>query len=190
MDGEDMIDRIELIRLIEAARIAGRLDFAHAIALDWLEVWAGDMEVQLQLSQIEMDQTRNTHAIERLSRLIISDPENIAGYQTLAAAQKKSGNPLASSISQSCADLLQGKTLDPERSPSWAMHLVYCLEAIQNEDYETAISKSQEALAKMLAQSRLPLLLPKQVTIDGLHASPFVYTSPTICSHAARPVEA
>ena len=58
-----MIDRIELIRLIEAARIAGRLDFAHAIASDWLEVWTGDMEVQLLLSQIEMDQTRFAQAI-------------------------------------------------------------------------------------------------------------------------------
>ncbi len=142
-----MIDRLELIRLIESARIAGRLDFARSIALDWLETWAGDMEVQLKLARIEIDQTRYTQAIERLSGLTLSDPENSAAFQMLAVAQKETGNPLASGVSQSCADLLQGKTLDLGHSPSWAVQLKQCLEAIQGGDTELAIGKSQEALA-------------------------------------------
>jgi tetratricopeptide (TPR) repeat protein len=161
MDGENMIDRIELIRLIEAARIAGRLDFARAIASDWLEVWAGDMELQLRLAQIEIDQTRYGQAIVRLSKLTISDPENTEAYQTLAAAQKQIGNPLASTINQSCADLLEGKTLDTERSPSWAIHLMHCLEAIRSGDHETAITKSQEALAAD-PDTPLPVLIAIQ----------------------------
>jgi len=95
-----MIDRLELIRLIESARIAGRLDFARSIALDWLETWAGDMEVQLKLARIEIDQTRYTQAIERLSGLTLSDPENSAAFQMLAVAQKETGNPLASGVSR------------------------------------------------------------------------------------------
>jgi len=156
-----MIDRIELIRLIESARIAGRLDFARAIASDWLEVWAGDMDLQLRLAQIEMDQTRYGQAIERLSKLTISDPENTKAYQSLAVVQKQIGNPLASTISQSCADILEGKTLNAERSPSWAIHLTHCLEAIRSEDHETAISKSQEALAAD-PDTPLPVLIAIQ----------------------------
>lgn len=156
-----MIDRIELIRLIEAARIAGRLDFARAIASDWLEVWTGDMDVQLRLAQIEIDQTRHQQAIERLANLTLSDPENTEAYQFLAIAQKRNGNPLESSISQSCADLLLGKSLDPQRSPTWALHLKHCLTAIQNGDHETAISKSQEALAAD-PDTPLPVLIAIQ----------------------------
>jgi tetratricopeptide (TPR) repeat protein len=156
-----MIDRLELIRLIEAARIAGRLDFARSIALDWLETWTGDMEVQLKLARIEIDQTRVTQAIERLTKLTLSDPENSAAFQTLAAAHKENGNPLASSVSQSCADLLQGKILDPEHSPSWAVQLAQCLDAIQEGDTELAIRKSQEALAAD-PETPLPILVAIQ----------------------------
>ncbi len=156
-----MIDRIELIRLIEAARIASRLDFARAIALDWLEVWTGDMDLQLRLAQIEMDQTRYGQAIERLSRLTISDPENTKAYQSLSVVQKQIGNPLASTISQSCAHLLEGKALNAERVPSWAIHLALCLEAIHSGDHETAISKSQEALAAD-PDTPLPVLIAIQ----------------------------
>jgi len=156
-----MIDRPELIRLIEAARIAGRLDFARSIAVDWLEVWAGDMEIQLRLSQIEIDQTHYSQAIERLSKLTIADPENSAAHLALAAAQKANGNPLASSVSQSCADFLQGKELDPERSPSWAIQLMQCLEAIRENDHETAIRKSQEVLAAD-PETPLPVLIAIQ----------------------------
>jgi len=156
-----MIDRIELIRLIEAARIAGRLDFARSIASDWLEVWAGDMELQLRLAHIEMDQTRYGQAIDRLSKLTISDPENMKAYQSLADAQKQIGNPLAATINQACADLLDGKTLNAERSPSWTIILTHCLEAIRSGDHETAISKSQEALAAD-PDTPLPVLIAIQ----------------------------
>ena len=141
-----MIDRLELIRLIEAARIAGRLGFARSIALDWLEVWPGDLQVQLLLSQIEVDQTLYNPAIERLATVIIIDPEYSEAYETLAIAQKKLSNPVASSVHQACVDLLQGRPLDSAHCPSWVINLMHCLEAIQKNDHETAISRSQEAL--------------------------------------------
>jgi len=79
-----MIDRKTLFVRMEAARLAGRQDYARNLATEWLASWPGDHEVQLVLARLEIALGNPQAASQRLQHLIVVDPMLTEAYEALA----------------------------------------------------------------------------------------------------------
>jgi cytochrome c-type biogenesis protein CcmH/NrfG len=84
-----MMDRDSLIRLLQAARAAGRPDYARSLAADWLARWPNDLEVQFLMARAEVEQGDAGSAARRLRQVVAADPENIEAYDLLAVAARQ-----------------------------------------------------------------------------------------------------
>jgi len=115
-----MIERQDVIHLIQAARVAARYDFARLAAADWLVAWPGDLEVQFLLAQAEVEQGLNQPACARLHSILLADPEYGEAHTLLAVALRASGDAVQAQTHTSCAAILRGESIDPARAPSWA----------------------------------------------------------------------
>ena len=161
-----MIERRQLLNLIEAARLAGRPDYASAAAADWLAAWPGDGEVQFRLAQSEIEQGMNAPAAARLTRVVTVDPEYIEAYDLLATALRAQGDSSQAQIFGSCAVVLRGGELDRWKTPSWAFGLARALKALASADNHSAMHEAQTALS---ADPSTPL--PTVVTVRAHLAS-------------------
>jgi hypothetical protein len=150
-----MIDRDNLIKLIHAARLASRHDFANTIALDWLSSWSGDLEVQVILAQIEMEQLHPEPAAQRLLKVVTVDPEYLDAYSLLSRSMQTLGELTRARVFDSCAAVLRGDDLSITEAPSWAINLKRALSALSSGDPANAIAESQHALT---ADPDLPLV--------------------------------
>ncbi|MCK4693564.1 MAG: hypothetical protein KAT23_08025, partial [Anaerolineales bacterium] len=150
-----MINRDNIIKLIQAARLANRHDFASAAAADWLALWPGDLEVQFIIAQTEMDQLHHQPAIQRLIDVVTADPEYVEAYDLLSAALHAAGEPTRARIYAACAETFRGAELNKGQYPSWAIHLNKALSALNSDAPKIATSESQKALT---ADPDLPLI--------------------------------
>lgn len=149
-----MIEREDLINLVQAARVAGRYDFARLAAADWLVEWPGDVEVQFLLAQAEVEQGLNQPASARLHSIVLADPEFGQAYALLAVALRASGDAVQAQTFASCAAILSAEPLDEARAPSWAPALVRAAAALAAGNPVEAIAEAHQALS---ADPGLPL---------------------------------
>jgi len=149
-----MIDRDYLIKLLNAAKLAGRYDFASSTAADWLASWPGDAEVQLMIAQIESEQQLHNLAIQRLLEVVASDPEFVEAYDLLACSLSASSDPTRSRVYAACSAALRGSKLDSTKFPSWSTHLSKAIAALDTDDPQTAFNEIQMVLT---ADPDLPL---------------------------------
>jgi tetratricopeptide (TPR) repeat protein len=149
-----MIEREDLINLVQAARVAGRYDFARLAAADWLVEWPGDVEVQFLLAQAEVEQGLNQPASARLHSIVLADPEFGEAYTLLAVALRASGDAVQAQTFASCAAILSAEPLDEARAPSWAPALVRAAAALAAGNPVEAIAEAHQALS---ADPGLPL---------------------------------
>ena len=150
-----MINRDNIIKLIQAAKLASRHDFASVAAADWLALWPGDLEVQFLNAQTEMDQLHYQPAIQRLINVVTVDPEYVEAYVLLSDALHAAGEPTRARIYAACAEVFRGAELNKAQYPSWAIHLNQAISALASGDPHTATSDSQRALT---ADPDLPLI--------------------------------
>lgn len=155
-----MIDRDYLITLLNAAKLAGRHDFARSIATDWLASWPGDAEVQLMIAHIESDQKLHDAAIQRLLDVIASDPEYVEAYDLLVNSLIASNNPTRSRVYSACSAALGGSRVESGKFPSWSTHLSNAIAALNIDDPQSAISEIQ-----MVLTADLDLPLPWLVAV-------------------------
>ncbi len=160
------IDRDTTIKLLRSALIAHRADFARQIAMDWLAVWPGDLEVQLMLARAEMEIGALDSASQRLKDIAIIDPEATPAYQMLASALRSQGQALPASIYDACALALKGLALDPRRHPTWAIRLGEIRKFLAQGRPEHAMEMATEVLA---TDHELPL--PAWVVVQAAMAS-------------------
>lgn len=151
-----MTDRHHLLELLQAARIAGRHDFARTLAADWLAHWPGDHPVCLLLAQAEVEAGLNRPASARLTALITADPEFVEAYDLLATALRAAGDPVHAQVYAACASALRGETIAASRAPSWTLPLSCAVRALNAGDPAAACSHAQQAL---IADPDLPLPL-------------------------------
>ncbi len=149
-----MTERQEILDLIQAARIAGRHDFARKLAAEWLALWPGDHDIQLLLAQAEVEVGLNRPASARLAALLTADPEFVEAYDLLAAALRAAGDPVHAQVYTACASALRGETVTASRAPSWAVALGQAVRSLTAGDASTACAHAQHALA---ADPDLPL---------------------------------
>jgi hypothetical protein len=149
-----MIEREDLINLIQAARVAGRSDFARLAAADWLADWPGDLEIQFLLAQAEVEQGLNQPASARLHAVVLADPEFSEAYTLLAVALRASGDPVQAQTYGACAAILRAEPLDAARAPSWAPALVRAAAALAAGNAADAGAEAHQALT---ADPSLPL---------------------------------
>ena len=83
-----MIDRDTLLSLLQAARAAGRPDYARSLSADWLARWPNDLDVQFVMAQVEVEQGDPGSAARRLRQVIAADPECVEAYDLLAIAAR------------------------------------------------------------------------------------------------------
>jgi tetratricopeptide (TPR) repeat protein len=150
-----MIDRDYLIKLIHAARIASRHDFANSIALDWLSSWPGDLEIQTILAQVEMEQLHPKPAAQRLLKVVTVDPEYLEAYDLLSGSLQNIGDRTRARVFASCAAALRNDEISITEAPSWAIHLKRALSALSSNEIDTALTEIQQALT---ADPDLPLV--------------------------------
>jgi hypothetical protein len=161
-----MIERGNFIKLLEAATIADRPEYARHIAADWLASWPGDHEIQLMLATIELGEMHFEPALERLQSIVNHDPENIEAYEMLAEALITMEDPIRANVIRACAAVLKGEELVFDRSPSWAVHLNRAMNALRADDTQTAVVETQDALN---ADPNLPL--PTLIAVKSRLAS-------------------
>lgn len=149
-----MIDRQTCINLIHAAEIAKRLDFGRTLAADWLSAWPGDPEMAYLLAQIESVQGLNHPAIDRLSGLILADPENVQAYELLSKVLRKAGYPTRASVIEACAGALRGQAIERDTAPSWAFALSRAVESLNADDPQAALVAAHQVLS---ADPEIPL---------------------------------
>jgi hypothetical protein len=149
-----MIDRKTCLNLINAADIAKRPDYARMLAADWLSAWPGDHEVAYLLAEIEAAQDLNHPAIDRLSGLILADPENPQAYESLSKVLRKAGYPTRAAVIDACAAALRGKDMKRAKAPSWAFALGRAVESIKKGDTQAAQVATQQVLS---ADPEIPL---------------------------------
>ncbi|HLB65966.1 MAG TPA: C25 family cysteine peptidase [Anaerolineales bacterium] len=149
-----MIERQDVIHLIQAARVAARYDFARLAAADWLVAWPGDLEVQFLLAQAEVEQGLNQPACARLHSILLADPEYGEAHTLLAVALRASGDAVQAQTHTSCAAILRGESIDPARAPSWAPALVRAVSALAEGNPAEAAAQAHQALS---ADPGLPL---------------------------------
>jgi hypothetical protein len=150
-----MIDRDYLIKLIHAARLASRHDFANTIALDWLSSWTGDLEIQTILAQVEMEQLHPEPAAQRLLKVVTVDPEYLEAYDLLSGSLQNIGDRTRARVFASCAAALRNDEISITEAPSWAIHLKRALSALSSSEIDVAITEIQHALT---ADPDLPLV--------------------------------
>ncbi len=161
-----MIERRQLLNLIEAARLAGRADYAAAAAADWLASWPGDSEVHFRLAQAEVEQGLNAPAAARLTRVVTVDPEFVEAYDLLATALRAQGDSAQAQVFGSCAAVLRHSELDRWKTPSWVFGLARALKGLASADNQNAV---HEALSALSADPSTPL--PTAVTVRAHLAS-------------------
>jgi len=149
-----MMDREQFLQTFRASIVAKRTDYARKLAADWLTVWPGDSEVQLALAEIEIDEKLFGTSIERLTQLVIHDPEHTEANAKLAQAHDASGDPLKASIFRALASALAGQVPVMGRSPSWAQSLYQALASLTSGSADSA---SMHIRAVMGADLDLPL---------------------------------
>jgi hypothetical protein len=142
-----MIDRQTCINLINAAEIARRPDYARMLAADWLSAWPGDHEVAYLLARIEAAQGLNHPAIDRLSGLILADPENAQAYLSLSEVLRKAGYPTRAAVIEACAGALRGQDMERAKAPSWAFALSRAVESLKKGDASAAQIAGQQVLS-------------------------------------------
>ena len=161
-----LTDRDTYIKLLRTALIAHRADFARQIAMDWLAVWPGDLDVQVMLARAEMEIGALDSATQRLKDIVILDPEATAAYQMLASALRSQGQALPASIYDACALALKGLALDPRRHPAWAIRMGEIRKALAQGRPQDAAHMAQEVLA---ADHEMPL--PAWIVVQATMAA-------------------
>lgn len=160
-----MIDRASLFRLLQAARAAGRLDYARSLAADWLARWPNDLEVQFLMAQVEVEQGDAGSASRRLRQIIAADPEFIEAYDLLAVAARAAGDPLRASLASTSSRALRKQAGD-DGAPSWSRHLMVAQAHLEAGKAKAAVEEAKEAL-----QSDPDIPLPALVLMRSLQAS-------------------
>ncbi len=141
------MDRGSVVSTLHAAQVAGRLDYARSLAIEWLATWPGDTEVALQLAAVELKAGTAGPAIDRLSLLIEADPECQPAYEMLTEAFKQTGDSLRIPVYMACARVLSGEQPNPSSSPSWAVALAKACGALEAGEAGEALRAAGEALA-------------------------------------------
>jgi tetratricopeptide (TPR) repeat protein len=160
-----MTDRDSLLRLLQAARAAGRPDYARSLAADWLARWPNDLDVQFIMAQVEVEQGDSGSAARRLRQVIAADPESSEAYDLLATAARASGDPLRATLASTSGRALRKQAAD-DGAPSWLRHLTAAQQKLESGQAKAAVEEAKEAL-----QSDPDVPLPALVLMRSLQAS-------------------
>jgi len=161
-----MISRDTIIHLIETAFLAGRADYAKNTANDWLEIWPGDLEVQLLLARAEMEHGQFREVIQRLTAILSTDPECIKAYELMASSLRTIGEVVSARIFEACAKSFRGEELNSQEAPSWVVQIQIALKSLRRGDEQTAITAAQVALT-----TDPDLALPTLVALNASRAA-------------------
>ncbi len=161
-----MIDRDTLTSLLQAARAAGRPDYARSLAADWLARWPNDLEVQYWMARVEVEQGDSGSAARRLRQVVAADPEYVEAYDLMATAARAAGDPLRANLAVAGGRALRKQPVSGEDAPSWLIHLKTAQDQLRSGQPEAAAKSAQESL---LSDPDMPL--PALVLMRSLQAS-------------------
>jgi len=162
-----MTTRNELLNILNASLLAERLDFARALAADWLAAWPGDLEIVSLLADIELREGFTSSASVRLEHLLNRNPEASAAYVLLAhAISQEDGEAARAKELHDIGMVLRDETIAPDEVDEWILHLQMLLHALRAEDSGTAIKLSGK-LGNVPAAQPLSTVLHAQALLVG-----------------------
>ncbi len=159
-----MLNRTQLIRLIEASLSAQRPDYARKLAKAWLQVWSEDFTVNLSLAKSLIAENNQHEAFVILKNLSIVDPEQVSVHKMLASTARSIGENEIHSMSDGLTRILLGQSLP--RIP-WLVSTRESYTAIENSQWDTASKAAEHALQADPHSSLPALLLIKSYWLSG-----------------------
>ena len=159
-----MLNRTQLIRLIEASLSAQRPDYARKLAKTWLQVWSEDFTVNLLLAKSLIAENNQQEAFVILKNLSIVDPEQVSVHKMLASTARSIGENEIHSMSDGLTRILLGQSLP--RIP-WLVSTRESYTAIENSQWDTASKAAEHALQADPHSSLPALLLIKSYWLSG-----------------------
>ena len=150
-----MLNRTQLIRLIEASLSARRSDYARKLSRAWLQVWPQDFTVNLFLAKSLISDNNEHEAFTILKNLAVVDPEQVSVHEMLAGIARNIGKNEVLALSEGLTRMLRGQSLP--RIP-WIVATRESYTAITNLQWDNA-SKAAEHALQANPDSPLPALL-------------------------------
>ncbi|MFL2650939.1 MAG: hypothetical protein ACJ0HE_01980 [Anaerolineales bacterium] len=150
-----MLNRTQLIRLIEASLSARRPDYARKLSRAWLQVWPEDFTVNLLQSKSLISENKKHEAFTILKKLAVIDPEQVSVHEMLANIARDIGENEVLALSEGLTRMLLGQSLP--RIP-WLVATRESYTAITNLQWDNA-SKAAEHALQSNPNSPLPALL-------------------------------
>ncbi len=161
-----MINRDNVIHLLDTAFLAGRADYVKHTANDWLSVWPGDLDIQLMLARAEMELGQFREVIQRLNSVLSTDPECVKGYELMASSLRTIGEVVRARIYEACAKALKGEELNSQDAPAWVIQIQLAMKSLARGNVQTAITAAQVALT-----TDPDLALPTLVALNASRAA-------------------
>lgn len=159
-----MINRYQIISLIEASFKTKRTDYAIKLARSWVHASPNDFSINLLLSKALFKTKQIDEAYNILARLSVIDPENILVYKLLTKVCKELGDSENMKLSEGILNVLQGNSLP--RIP-WLVSTRESFTAINNKQWELARESSERALQANPISALPALLLIKSHWLSG-----------------------
>jgi hypothetical protein len=136
--------RNDFDRIIAAGSKVGEFSFLKEIIQKWSDQYPNDLRCKYFLANIAYLESKSSEAIEYLSSLLLSDPENIEAYELL----NKTDGVLDKKAVSSFIHVLSGRIEDISTIFPWAV----TLRAVRNGIRKGELANSEKLLRNLLGQ--------------------------------------
>jgi hypothetical protein len=146
------LSRATLLLVLNAALDAKELRFARQLALTWLSIYAGDLEVNRTLARIFSLENKTGQTIQILEKVCRMDPEDIQAQKALAKAYGTGNSPDYNRVLVDIFTL--GQRVDPSVAmPGWSTILRNARRSLAEGNIDAAETMTYQVLA--LTQDQL-----------------------------------
>ena len=140
-----MIDRDQIIRLLNKGLDVESFRFTRQAALAWLAAYPGDLEVNLYLVKVLLGETRIDQASKVLEKVLNHDPLYVDALKI--GVEIFSG--VNAYLAKKCNGVLQALGEQPSATidlPAWGSALILVKQLINNANFEGALSQLMPVL--------------------------------------------
>jgi tetratricopeptide (TPR) repeat protein len=134
-----IIDRQRMLVLLEAGLEVKAFRFCRQASMAWLSSFPGDLEVEHYYAKALIAEGRPGQAQQVLEKILKTDPLYVKASQTLLKILEGSDDKAAIKAG-GVIQALGGSPFNAPRLPEWGSKLLLVRQAIQNRQYDAAMS--------------------------------------------------
>ncbi|MDZ4159217.1 MAG: hypothetical protein U1B80_05435, partial [Anaerolineaceae bacterium] len=151
------LSRGTFLKILNAAIKSRSYRFARELAVNWLSIFSGDLEVIRLLAKVQFGEGNRVQAVTLSERICKLDPEFKSAHEDLALYAKDVFSDIAAGA-RACAYALGTDVAQGDRLPEWAYKLREVREAVQ----AGLLQEAEEQIHEVLGLN-LDLALPTVV---------------------------